>query len=392
MKLAIITSGMLPIPAVKGGAVETLIDFALEYNQQHRLHDITVYSPWDPMVKLHPALVSTVNHYYYIDVTSLKARILRRLRKYFHKGEYYNYFIEYYFEKIYAHLRHQRYDYIILENCAGFAYKLSLRGYTNLILHNHNDGLNRETAHYQTIFDSFTRIFTCSDYIRRMVSAIQPSDKIQTVYNGFDFDYFSSGAPSLVTRADVGLAKDDFVIVYSGRINEEKGVSELIDAMLKLQAYPDIKLMVIGGTFYGNSADEDEFVCSLKTKAQRIKDHIVFTGFIPYKNVPGYLRLADIAALPSMWDEPFGMTIVEAMAVGLPLITTRSGGIPEICEGVATIVDRDGIVDNLVDAILDLYRHPEQRKLMAEASVKRAARFDKETFAKNYFAAIEGPS
>ena len=105
--------------------------------------------------------------------------------------------------------------------------------------------------------------------------------------------------------------------------------------------------------------------------------------------MPSYLKLADIAVLPSMWEEPFGLTIVEAMAAGLPLITTRSGGIPEICEGVATIVDRDNIIDNLVTAILDLYNNPNKRKQMAASAIERAKLFDKETFSKNYFEAIE---
>ena len=96
MKLAILTCGILPIPAVQGGAVENLIDFYLAYNDQKKFHDITIYSPWDNQVTKHPALTSDVNHYHYIDVTSLKARISRRLRSFFHFGEYYNYFIEYY--------------------------------------------------------------------------------------------------------------------------------------------------------------------------------------------------------------------------------------------------------------------------------------------------------
>ena len=79
MKLAVLTCGMLPIPAVQGGAVENLIDFYLEYNTLHRLHDITVYSPWDSKIANHPALLSEVNHYVYIDVCSLKARIGRKL-------------------------------------------------------------------------------------------------------------------------------------------------------------------------------------------------------------------------------------------------------------------------------------------------------------------------
>ena len=99
--------------------------------------------------------------------------------------------------------------------------------------------------------------------------------------------------------------------------------------------------------------------------------------------------MADIAVVPSMWEEPFGLTVVEAMAAGLPLITTRSGGIPEICEGVATIIDREDIVNNLASAILDLYDHPEKRKQMAAASLERSKLFTKDSYAKNYFKALE---
>ena len=74
MKIAILTSGILPVPAVQGGAVENLIDFYLEYNDRHRLHDITVYSVWHPDVKRHPALRSEVNHYTYINGKTLLAK------------------------------------------------------------------------------------------------------------------------------------------------------------------------------------------------------------------------------------------------------------------------------------------------------------------------------
>jgi hypothetical protein len=97
MKLAVLTCGLLPIPAVQGGAVENLIDFYLEYNDKYHLHDITIYSPWDAKVDEHPALSSHVNKYIYIDVSSLMAKIARRLYGYLHHNEYYNYFIEYYF-------------------------------------------------------------------------------------------------------------------------------------------------------------------------------------------------------------------------------------------------------------------------------------------------------
>ena len=388
MKLAILTCGMLPIPAIQGGAVENLIDFYLEYNEKHQLHDITVYSPWDPKIVHHPALSSNVNHYIFIDVNSLKARIERKLYGYLHHNEYYNHFIEYYFEKVYADLKKKNFDYIIIENGAGLAYKLSQRGYRNLILHMHNEVRPERSQYHEVVFGSFTKIITVSDYIKQKAAAFYPIEKIHTVHNGIDLQNFSRKKEPTVSRQDLGFSVNDFVMVYNGRINPEKGVSELIEAMLQLKDHTNIKLMIIGGSFFGSTNNEDTFVRSLKDKAHDVKDRIFFTGFIPYKNVPDYLKLADIAVLPSMWEEPFGLTIVEAMAAGLPLITTRSGGIPEICEGVATIVERDGIVMNLVNSILNLYKHPQERKQASEKAFIRVQQFDKSIYAQQFLSRI----
>ena len=389
MKIAILTCGILPIPAVQGGAVENLIDFYLQYNNQKRLHDITIYSPWDKKAKDHPALSSDFNHYIYIDDKSLKARIARRIYKCFHSNEYYNHYIEYYFEKVYSNLKKRDIDIVILENCPGYAYKLSQRGYHNLVLHLHNELLHSNSRYHDIIFNSLTKILTVSDYIKERVSSIQPSNKIQTIYNGIDLNIFSPKDISTINRNRIGFSESDFIIVYSGRINNEKGISELIDALLNLRDIPQIKLMVLGSSFFDIAKNENNFVRSLKNKAKEIESKIVFTGFIPYNQVPDYLQIADIAVLPSMWEEPFGLTIVEALASGLPLITTRSGGIPEICEGIAIIIDRNTIINNLTKAILYLYEHPEERKKMSIASIERAKQFDKDIYAENFFEAIK---
>ncbi|MCR4602484.1 MAG: glycosyltransferase family 4 protein [Prevotella sp.] len=389
MKIAILTCGTLPIPAVQGGAVENLIDFYLDYNNRKHLHDITIYSPKDNKTRTHPALSSKLNHFHYIDVTSLKARIERKMYKFFHSDEYYNYFIEYYFEKAYAHIKSNSYDLIILENCPGHAYKLSQRGYKNLILHLHNDLLNSGTRYCNEISKSITKVLTVSDYIKDRVSTILSEDKIETIYNGIDLKSFSIHKESYIKRKKLGLSEDDFVIIYNGRLIKEKGVYELTKALLLLQDVPRIKLMIVGSTFFEGANSKDAFLNQLKKESEIIRDKIIFTGYIPYNEMPSYLHLADIAVLPSIWEEPFGLTIVEAMAAGLPLITTRSGGIPEICEGVATIVEKENVVNNLVSAIRDLYNNPEKRVKMSAASIERAKLFDKEAYSENFFNAIE---
>ena len=391
MKLAILTSGMLPIPAVQGGAVENKIDFLLEYNDKMKIHDITVYSPWNKEASMHPALSSKVNHYVFIDVSSVKARLARRIYGYFHSGEYYNYFIEYYFEKVYAHLKNQNYDCIYLDNCPGYVYKLSQRGYKKIVLRLGNDLLNSETKYNELIFNNLSKILTCSNFVRDKVATIRCDKKIQTLYNGINIKVFSSMNEQQKKRTDIGLSEDDFVMVYTGRLNKEKGVSELIDAMLMLRDKPNIKLMIIGSPFFGNVANEDDFVRGLKKKAEGIKDRIVFTGFIPHSQLAQYLKMSDIAVIPSLWDDPCPNTVLEAQAMGLPLITTCRGGIPEeVTEKNAIILETDNhFVDNLAASILDLYEHPEKRQQMASVALERGKLFTKEIYTKNFFEALE---
>lgn len=391
MKIAILTSGILPVPAVQGGAVENLIDFYLEYNDNHHLHDITIYSIWHPDVQKRPALQSEVNHYKYIKVDGRWTKFKKYIYAKTHYNEYYNYQIEYFFEEAYKDLKTRLFDCVISENRPGYAYKLSKRGINNLILHLHNDHLHQGSKYDKLLFDSYKKIITVSNFIKQRVQTIEADDKVQTVYNGIDNKIFSNQhSAQCFNRKDVGLSEEDFVIVFSGRINKDKGISELIDAMQKLKDYQRIKLLILGTTFYGNTTHENAFIQSLRKKADGLSERILFTGFIPYPVIAHYLQLADIAVLPSVWDEPFGLTIAEVQSVGLPIITTSRGGIPEIVtERNALILDIDEhFIDNLATSILNLYQHPEKREHMSDASLERSKLFDKDTYAKNFIAAL----
>ena len=150
--------------------------------------------------------------------------------------------------------------------------------------------------------------------------------------------------------------------------------------------------MVLGSSFYGNVTDEDDFTHELRFKAESLKERIIFTGFIPYPDIPKYLSIADVAVIPSVWDDPFPTTVLEAQATGLPIIATNRGGIPEeVTEDNSILLQTDEhFVNNLANAILELYQHPEKRKQMSTASLERSKLFDKETYAKNFFKALEG--
>ena len=391
MKIAILTSGILPVPAVQGGAVENLVDFYLDYNDQHSAHDVTVYSIWHPAVMTHPALKSNVNHYHYIKTTGVLAKFGKRFYRWLHRREeYYHYTIEFFLQQALNHIKKQDYDLIILENRPGYALKIVGKTDARLVYHLHNDILNNSTNQNQTIYKTASRILVVSDFICSRVHTISSNDiKTQIVYNGIDLSAFSQG--KVVSRDIVGVNPNDFLLEFSGRVTKEKGIMELVEAMGLLTESPNIKLLVIGSSFYGNSDTKDEFIMMLQKKSEALADRVIFTGYIPYDQMSDYLHLADIAVLPSVWDEPFGLTCVEAMAAGLPVVTTNRGAIPEVVdESCAIMLDTDEhFVNNLAEAIQYLYENPAKREQMAKASVQRAKHFDKETYAANFFDAIE---
>lgn len=393
MRIAILTSGILPIPAIKGGAVENLTDFYLDYNHVHKLHDITVFSTNYPGLEKHPALQSDVNHYEYIEVHNLKAKFMKRLYKWIHRKGYYYYTIEFFIDQVIPKLRNEKFDIILIENRPG--YVLKLKGITNakIVYHLHNVKLDTTVPQYQQIYNAASLIIYVSEFVAKGIKTINPLDnKSIVVLNGIDLSAFRPNLHSPISRSDFHFNDNDFVIAYNGKINPEKGIMELIKAMKLVKDHSQIRLLVMGSTFYGNNSYNDHpYAHKLLDEAKPVRDRIFFTSFIPYHDMPNYLNLCDISIVPSVWDEPFGLSIVEAMAMGLPIITTRRGGIPEVVseENAIMLNIDDHFVENLANAIIDLYEHPEKRAAMAKASLERSKLFDKETYAKNFFAALE---
>ncbi len=391
MRIAVLTSGILPVPATKGGAVENLTDFYLAYNNQHQLHDITVYSVDDEEAMHHPALQSSVNHYHFVDVRSFGAKIRKNFRHLLNREEYYHYTIEYYFEQALKHITGHHYDMVIIENRPGYGLKIPQKYPAKIVYHIHNDFLNAEVKQAQEIYDRADGIITVSEYIRQRVLTIDDRDKkCKVVLNGIDLHAFTKSSTRSVSRQDYGLTDSDFVMVFAGRIIPEKGVRQLLEAFKQLSNHPDIKLLVIGGSFYGNEMGEITYIQELRTRFADIQDRIIFTGFKPYQEVPAHLALADIAVMPSTWNEPLGLTCIEAMAMGLPVITTNKGGIPEtVTPACAVILNAIRLQsDDISKAVIDLYQQPEKREAMGKAALERSLLFSKERYAKDFFDAI----
>lgn len=388
MKIAIISAGRLPVPATKGGAVETKLDYILAYNATHHLHDITMYSIC-PDKKQYIIPYTKENHYYHINNQSLFFKIGKKIYNYFNNAAYYDSSIEYFLFLCLRHIRNQQYDVIITTNRPGYTQKIAQTTQTPIILQLNNDYLNPNLKNASKTKELCSGIITCSHYINKRAASVTCNKDIPviTVHNGIDISRFVHAQP--ISRTNLGLIDDDFVIVFSGRVIKEKGVLELIKAIKLIDDIKTIKLLIIGASFYGTDNCISAYMRELKNEAETVKDKVIFTGYVNYADIPAYLKVADVAVIPSVWDEPFGLTVLESMAAGLPLITTRGGGIPEICEDTAILIDRENIIQNIANAIRFLYNNPKNKNSLGKKAQERSWLFDKDIFSKSYLEAVK---
>ncbi len=136
------------------------------------------------------------------------------------------------------------------------------------------------------------------------------------------------------SRAEAAEEANQLLVIgYLGRIVKEKGLHILLQAMSHLPPHITLKLI-------GTGPDESE----LHALARRIgmSERVEFLGPIPYHEVPAALNAMDLLVLPSLetefWTELFGRVLIEAMACGLPIVASRSGGIPEVVGDAALLV------------------------------------------------------
>ncbi|MBX7256849.1 MAG: glycosyltransferase family 4 protein [Candidatus Hydrogenedentes bacterium] len=161
--------------------------------------------------------------------------------------------------------------------------------------------------------------------------------RVVKILPGVDTSVFSPG-PS--ARAQLGLSDDDFVILYVGWFVPRKGIDFLLYAMRELVDDPAMRgrkpVLVMVGSGYGQER--------VKNLVSRLKldENCRFTGALTYDRMPDMFRSADVFAFPSIasdeWQEQFGMSLIEAMACGRPVVTTLSGAIEEIAGDAAVLV------------------------------------------------------
>ena len=156
-------------------------------------------------------------------------------------------------------------------------------------------------------------------------------------------------------REKYNFPEDSFVYGFVGRITKDKGINELLAAFKQIyESNSNVYIMMVGTTEKDDTVDESLFLWSKKC------EHVIYTGFTDI--VEQYLSAMDTYILPS-YREGFGMGVVEAEAMGVPVIVTSiPGPVDEMKENETGIVVKKGSIKELLRAMKKLYEDKHIRK------------------------------
>lgn len=330
MKIALICPDSLPCPPIKSGAIELLIDRMAPYLSRLG-HAVTVFSIQDP---------SFSN-----DERMNGVRFIR-----YDQSSYFNDVVSYCEKRLF--------DVVQLYNRPNWVEEMkravpTARVYLSL----HNLLINHDTLDEAALhaFELADRLITVSKFVAQDIIKAIPtvSSKITTLYTGEDPKRFTPHytmegrkiAEKL--KRELGIPPGFHVVLFVGRLLPKKGCHHLINAMrLVIRKYPKTALVIIGSKWYGDRTISS-YVTKLRRRASAVSSYIYFTNFIPVDRLPNYYTMSDMLVCPSQWQEPLARVQYEAMAAGIPVISSNRGGNPEV-----VLHEKNGY-------IIDLFTEPE---------------------------------
>jgi glycosyltransferase involved in cell wall biosynthesis len=197
------------------------------------------------------------------------------------------------------------------------------------------------------------RFIAVSEFLRAQWASVGvDEDHIDVVHNGVALEDYPFGGPDqrAAARNRLGLPADGFVALYYGRLDREKGVDVLLDAWGRLGFAKDEGRLLLVGSPSAHLADGPGELAQI-----REKEPLGCTWLAARGDVVTPLHAADVVVVPSVWDEPFGRVVIEALATGRPVVASRVGGIPEILTGTfERFLVEGGDAAGLADALRSL--------------------------------------
>ncbi|BFH15115.1 glycosyltransferase family 4 protein [Paenibacillus melissococcoides] len=317
MNVLMICTEKLPVPNIRGGAIQTYIGgVAPQLGQHHRL---TILGRTDP--ELPDAEI--VDGIRYVRVPS-------------------DGLFEQYAEGVIGFLSQQgeHYDIIHIFNRPRLVLPVrSVAPASRIILSMHNDMFHPAKIHPEegsAAVEQTERIITISNYIGQQIVRYHPhaAPKLRTIYSGVDLSLFAPWMESDYARNERNSLRaqnqleSKKVILFVGRLSRNKGPHVLVKAMSHLK-HSDAALVVVGGAWYSDNKVSD-YIAYVRALAARCPLPVITTGYVQSGDIHRWFSAADVFVCTSLWDEPLARVHYEAMAAGLPFLTTARGGNPEV--------------------------------------------------------------
>jgi glycosyltransferase involved in cell wall biosynthesis len=219
----------------------------------------------------------------------------------------------------------------------------------------------------------FEHVLTVSQAIRQDLArhAGIPPENMRVVYNGVETDRFTSEASKEPPDGRLEL-------LYAGSLAPHKGVHTALNAMALLADRPGLQGVRL--TAVGSGHPDYEARLRRQVAENHLEDRVTFVPRQERSQMPALMRRFDALVFPSVWQEPLARTVQEAMASGLVVIGTLTGGTPEILsEGETGLTFAPGDAAGLADQIERLHHSPElYARLRANARRIVLEKFDLE--------------
>lgn len=199
----------------------------------------------------------------------------------------------------------------------------------------------------------FKTVAVISDTVRRRLTEVDPRFAGSLIaFQGVPIEKYP-------LKPVPGAASDPFRLLYAGQLHEYKGVHTLLEAAGILASRGRYSLTIAG-------AGTPDYETRLKSRAAELGLAVNFLGRVPSAHMGSLYREADLLAFTSIWDEPFGLTHLEAMASGTPVVSVGHGGPGEFLkDGKNALIFEKDNPESLARAIERIATNPELRLALA---------------------------
>ena len=254
-----------------------------------------------------------------------------------------------------------------------------------IVLHMHDHSLaDFDPAVIAPRLEEVALVLACSRFVSDEIQRRYPAvaGRCHTLYNGVDERFLQVTPDPAASRT----------VLFVGRLCPEKGVHVLLSAMSKVEPLqPRARLSLVGPLdvapkdfvdphrrdpvfngllqYYARPAAYYDLICR---QVSELGGHAFLHGRVANEEICSHYSRAGIFVFPSLWHEPFGIPVIEAMAAGLPVIATRAGALPEVVvDGETGILVERGDTEGLAAAISRLLADPHLRERMGAAGRQR---------------------